>query len=217
MLSYLLYTSVSNIKNHEELDKILLTAVNFNKNKNITGILLFDETNFLQILEGEKEDIENLFDNIKKDKRHTEVLLKIRGTISNRNCPNWSMRLSIASKKSILPIHNMSFSNNIKKDDDDTDILQILTALIGNTLSEYNLEHAGKYDLGVFSKLTTRELAVLKLLIKGNATKEIGTELNISYKTVSNHIDNIRIKLKCETSKDLIKTVFKSGYIMYLI
>jgi len=45
------------------------------------------------------------------------------------------------------------------------------------------------------SILTTREKEIFNLLIKNNTTKEISTMLNISEKTVRNHISNVMQKL----------------------
>ena len=43
--------------------------------------------------------------------------------------------------------------------------------------------------------LTTREKEVFTLLVSGLSTKEIATSLNISEKTVRNHISNVMQKL----------------------
>lgn len=45
------------------------------------------------------------------------------------------------------------------------------------------------------SILTTREREIFNLLIEGYVTKEISNELNISEKTVRNHISNTIQKL----------------------
>ncbi len=43
--------------------------------------------------------------------------------------------------------------------------------------------------------LTKREREVFELLIKNNSTKDIADKLNISEKTVRNHISNVMQKL----------------------
>lgn len=43
--------------------------------------------------------------------------------------------------------------------------------------------------------LTAREKEIFKLLIKNNTTKDIADSLNISEKTVRNHISNVIQKL----------------------
>ncbi len=49
------------------------------------------------------------------------------------------------------------------------------------------------------SILTTREREIFNLLIEGYVTKEISNELNISEKTVRNHISNVIQKLEVNT------------------
>lgn len=45
-----------------------------NNNLQITGILLYADGNFFQVLEGEKNQIKNIFDKIKQDARHYNVI-----------------------------------------------------------------------------------------------------------------------------------------------
>ncbi|GAA4270756.1 BLUF domain-containing protein [Aquimarina gracilis] len=40
----------------------------------ITGILIYSDGNFLQVLEGEKETVKILFERIKKDPRHYNII-----------------------------------------------------------------------------------------------------------------------------------------------
>ncbi|MBO5475702.1 MAG: response regulator transcription factor [Bacilli bacterium] len=49
------------------------------------------------------------------------------------------------------------------------------------------------------SILTTREREIFNLLIEGYVTKEISSKLNISEKTVRNHISNVIQKLEVNT------------------
>lgn len=49
------------------------TDVN-NKSRNITGILLFNERNFFQLLEGEKKIIQDLYLKISEDTRHHDII-----------------------------------------------------------------------------------------------------------------------------------------------
>jgi hypothetical protein len=57
----------------------------------ISGLLLYHERSFFQILEGEVEQITHLFAHIGKDKRHDNVLLLSREEVKERNFGAWSM------------------------------------------------------------------------------------------------------------------------------
>src|SRR6185503_9363192 len=51
--------------------------------------------------------------------------------------------------------------------------------------------------------LTDRELHVLQLLGDGKSTREIAAELNLSFKTVESHRENIKSKLGLDTAAEL--------------
>ena len=61
--------------------------------------------------------------------------------------------------------------------------------------------------------LTSREKDVFKLLIKNKTTKEIADELNISEKTVRNHISNSMQKLGCKGRTGAVIELLKLGEI----
>ncbi len=55
--------------------------------------------------------------------------------------------------------------------------------------------------------LSKRELDCLELLAKGYSSKKIAQNLNISFRTVEKHLENIKIKLNCNTKDQLIQIV----------
>ena len=59
------------------------------------------------------------------------------------------------------------------------------------------------------SFLTARELEIFNLLVQNKTTKDIADKLNISEKTVRNHISNVILKLdvnnRCAAIIELIK------------
>ena len=59
----------------KDIDDLLRTTEKKNNKKDFTGIFLFSKGNFLQILEGEKEHVQELFSKIKEDPRHYDVLI----------------------------------------------------------------------------------------------------------------------------------------------
>lgn len=62
-------------------------------------------------------------------------------------------------------------------------------------------------------QLSHRELEILKLTGNGWSSKEIGSELNISYRTVEAHRNNVMKKLNAKNTAGLIKLAVKSGLI----
>lgn len=61
--------------------------------------------------------------------------------------------------------------------------------------------------------LTNREKDVFLLLIKNKSTREIAEDLNISEKTVRNHISNAMQKLGCKGRAGAVIELLKLGEI----
>jgi hypothetical protein len=75
----------------EDIADILEKSVNNNKLWNITGILLYNNKRFFQLLEGYKIDIENIFDKIALDARHHNITILNKSKSKMRLLGNWSM------------------------------------------------------------------------------------------------------------------------------
>lgn len=91
-MNYLIYSSHRKANcTEEEIEKILASCKENNPTNNLTGILLHSKNYFLQYLEGDKDDLTKLYDNIKKDSRHEKVVTLKKGEIETRNFPNWHM------------------------------------------------------------------------------------------------------------------------------
>lgn len=88
----LIYGSSANRKmTEQELIDILRTSRENNEKKNITGMLLYDDGNFLQVLEGEEEDVTSLYKTIQQDPRHHSVFTYVKQPITERLFGDWEM------------------------------------------------------------------------------------------------------------------------------
>jgi hypothetical protein len=91
-LFYLVYvSSATRLFSKQELNSLLSEARAKNSAKGITGLLLYSEGNFIQLLEGEREVIETLYKTIEADPRHKNVIKVLEGELSQRNFSEWSM------------------------------------------------------------------------------------------------------------------------------
>lgn len=88
----------------EELTELLAIARTNNDRLGISGILLYADGNFLQVLEGEKSAVESLFDKISEDPRHRGVIRMISRQDSERNFNGWSMGFKRLSKDDALEL-----------------------------------------------------------------------------------------------------------------
>lgn len=66
----------------QEINDIMAKTNKHNTAEKITGILLYNEINFFQLLEGEKETIQNLYEKIKQDPRHKDIIKILEKPVS---------------------------------------------------------------------------------------------------------------------------------------
>jgi hypothetical protein len=92
MLSHLVYVSARKSNcTEEEIQKILASCKANNAAIDITGVLLYSDTHFIQYLEGEYKQIIGLYDKIKTDNRHKNAVLVSSAQIEGRSFPSWQM------------------------------------------------------------------------------------------------------------------------------
>lgn len=92
MVHQLIYGSSSVSRFSEsELMTLLNKARANNARLGVTGMLLYHDRSFLQILEGEEELVEDLFERISRDKRHSGVTVFLRDEADEREFGDWSM------------------------------------------------------------------------------------------------------------------------------
>ncbi len=100
MLGYLIFSSVSNyILSGDELIGLLNKVSSNNKDRNITGMLIYSEDiiqnkkqgKFIQILEGDVKTIREVYQINISEKYHKLVARVKSGVILDRSFPDWSM------------------------------------------------------------------------------------------------------------------------------
>lgn len=90
-LMRLIYFSECSDAKAVDVDKILEISRRNNKEKGITGFLVFDGQYFVQVLEGGRRVVSDLYLKIAGDGRHNNVVLVGFQQISERGFTNWSM------------------------------------------------------------------------------------------------------------------------------
>ncbi len=92
MISYIIYVSLRDEScTDEEIDNILKSCEKNNLHQDITGVLLYSKSHFVQYLEGEYDAIMDLYNTIKKDNRHSNVMSVATSFVNERLFPSWAM------------------------------------------------------------------------------------------------------------------------------
>jgi hypothetical protein len=91
-----------------ELTALLQQSREANERLGLTGMLLYSEGNFFQVLEGEPAAVNQLYEKIGRDKRHNQCTLIIKEPIARRLFENWSMGFSRVSSEEIRKIAGLN-------------------------------------------------------------------------------------------------------------
>lgn len=100
MLYCVIYISKAvNLMSGSELHELLNESRNYNDQHHVTGMLLYIEGRFLlntegrfmQVIEGPEDEIKPLFETIKKDTRHHQLIVFKHQSILKRNFTTWKM------------------------------------------------------------------------------------------------------------------------------
>ncbi len=93
----ILYKSKSRVGlDRDELEKLTIAAGVNNALADITGLLWTDGNEFVQVLEGDSGQLEQLLQVLYRDPRHTDVQIVDDRPISTREYGDWSMQRPVA-------------------------------------------------------------------------------------------------------------------------
>ncbi|HKL38977.1 MAG TPA: BLUF domain-containing protein [Bacteroidales bacterium] len=109
-LIHIVYVSFSGKDLSEaDLEELLKEVRSKNEKQQVTGLLLYNDGSFIQVIEGRQQTIRELYDRISGDHRHTNVVKLLEEPIKKRAFPDWSMgfRRITSEQSSAIP----GFSN----------------------------------------------------------------------------------------------------------
>jgi len=92
----------------EELDRIYLRANSANAGAGITGLMLFYEGVFLQVLEGPAAGIASLMERLRRDRRHSGLVVLEQGHAAERSFAGTPMHFIAARNLSAGEKHAFS-------------------------------------------------------------------------------------------------------------
>jgi hypothetical protein len=108
-LIHLIYASVATQEfGPEQLTYLLQQSREPNERASLTGMLLYSDGNFFQVLEGEPAEVDKLYKKLQQDKRHAQITLIIREPIVRRSFGSWSMGFSSVSPEELTKIDGLN-------------------------------------------------------------------------------------------------------------
>ena len=114
-MDYLIYISTAvQALSDEELKEILVISQENNSRDGLTGMLLYGEDTFVQLLEGEANALNETYERIKADQRHKNLSKLDEGVTELRLFPDWSMGYKVISPDDMSEIKGYVDSNEAK-------------------------------------------------------------------------------------------------------
>ncbi len=93
----------------DKIERLLRASQKRNEKLGITGMLLCAGRSFLQVIEGEKKNVDKLVSSIERDERHQNITVIIREPIAKRAFGDWTMGyadLKMADVETIIGIND---------------------------------------------------------------------------------------------------------------
>ncbi len=92
MLYHLAYVSKATyLMTNQELIDLLAQAQRNNMENDVTGLLLYKDQSFIEVLEGPQLAVEETYSRICKDTRHAQLKTLFKEPIVSRDFPSWAM------------------------------------------------------------------------------------------------------------------------------
>ncbi len=108
-LYQLIYNSAATCTfTNDDLTRLLRAARHNNAKRGVTGMLLFIDGCFFQVLEGPQDVVDNLAEHIQNDPRHSKMTIIVREPIARRTFNDWSMGFTCVARREAESIDGLN-------------------------------------------------------------------------------------------------------------
>ncbi|WP_294532175.1 phosphate-starvation-inducible PsiE family protein [uncultured Rhodoblastus sp.] len=162
-ISYI--SAATNPMSTQDLLDLLQKSRENNANNGITGMLLYGNGAFLQVLEGDERVVDALIATIRKDPRHTNLKMIYRKNIERRQYSDWTMGFKHISEKELQNVEGL---RDFSEKDFSPDYLSQHIAVVQSLMNHFRKEHVkptGHSELGLDEE--DRMMNVLHHIIRG--------------------------------------------------
>jgi hypothetical protein len=91
-----------------QLTELLQKARGKNEDRHLTGMLLYSDGNFFQVLEGEPDFVDGMYKTLHLDKRHKQLTMIVREPIAKRYFADWSMGFSSVTPEELRQVDGLN-------------------------------------------------------------------------------------------------------------
>lgn len=91
----------------KELEKMMAKCRQKNAFFDITGYMVYHEGNIIQLLEGNRTSVEYIYNTIKLDSRHQNIIELCTASIEKRAFANWQMGFKLIDREQIHKVNTI--------------------------------------------------------------------------------------------------------------
>lgn len=139
-ISYI--SSATRSMSQEDLEDILRASRENNARLGITGMLLYGNKTFIQIMEGEEKVVSELIEKIKRDPRHSDFHVLRKKSIDHREYADWSMGFKRVSEDDFQAVQGME---KLSEKDFNTGFLGSHATLVESLMDHFRKERIKKF------------------------------------------------------------------------
>ena len=141
MIQIIYLSSATRTMSQADLEDILRTARENNARLGITGMLLYGNKTFIQILEGEEGVVHELVKTIKRDPRHTNFQIVKQKPIEQHEYADWSMGFKRVSGEDFEAVKGLK---HFEEKDFNTTFLEGHASIVDSLMDHFRKERQKK-------------------------------------------------------------------------
>ena len=108
MFSLIYVSTATTLMSVPELVDMLEEIRPRNRDRGLTGMLLYSGGNIIQVLEGDRSEVEEVFASIEQDSRHQDVTVLQRKDVEERAFPDWAMGFRNLAEREVRDIMTLA-------------------------------------------------------------------------------------------------------------
>ena len=188
----------------EALLSLLQQCLANNEASGVTGMLLYGNGTFLQVLEGEEPALDAVIEKIRKDPRHSKIQFLYRKPVTQRQYADWSMGFRRISAQDLQTIPSLS---QFDEKDFNFDYLIEHEAVVDTLMEHFRVPH---WD-PLIRELDAKDKVIEHLkraLSHARGCIEIGAFVleNVAAASRSGRLDEEKLRL-CESALETLRRV----------
>ena len=104
LISLIYVSTAASSLTEQDLEDILVASRRNNAARELTGMLLYADGLFIQVLEGPVQMVRAMYDRIAEDPRHTDVMTLMEEAIPTRSFSQWLMAYARAARGEVAQV-----------------------------------------------------------------------------------------------------------------